>query len=431
MNDRVEIPPSDPVRGSIRPPGSKSVTNRALLCAALAEGESILTGALDCDDTRAMADCLRRLGAVVEIASSRTDVRIMGRGGKLPDGEVELYADGSGTTARFVAAVAAIGQGTYRIDGSPQLRRRPIGGLLDSLEQLGAEVSATSDERLLPIVIRGRGLRGGRAILRGDASSQFLSGLLVAAPCAAREVELVVPGRLVSRPYVDMTLSVMASFGVAVEEREPQRFAISAPQHYRPARCAIEPDATAAGYFLTAAAITSGEVTVEGLARDGLQGDVALCECLRQLGCDITYGPGRVTVAGKPLRGIDVDMSEMSDAAPTLAVAALFAAGPTTIRGIAHVRRKESDRIGALAEELRKLNAEVVEHDDGLTIVPGPLHAAQLDPHDDHRLAMSLSLTGLVVPGVSVRNPGCVSKTYPQFFDDLARLTCRPHNRRQ
>lgn len=382
----------------------------------------MLTGALDCDDTRAMIESLRLLGASVDHDSATATIRVVGCGGKLPTGTVELHAGDSGTTARFVTAIAATGCGTYRIDGSPQMRRRPMGDLLNALEQLGGQAASESDGGRLPVVVRGRGLRGGRAALRGDTSSQFLSGLLMAAPYADADVELDILGELVSRPYVDMTRAVMASFGVEVEDRGPQCFAITVPSRYRAARYKIEPDATATGYFLAAAAITQGEVTVEGLSRGSLQGDVELCECLRRMGCEVMFDPNRVTVRGRELHGIDVDMNSMSDAAPTLAVAALFAVGQTTIRGIAHARHKESDRIGTLAAELRKFGATVDERADGLTITPGPLHAAEIDPHTDHRLAMSLSLAGLSVPGVVVQNPGCVAKTYPRFFDDLRRL---------
>lgn len=425
MVDRVEIRPNGPLRASIRPPGSKSITNRALLCAALAEGESVLTGALDCDDTRAMIDGLRRLGIAVEHDRAAATVRVTGRSGDLPSGEVELYAADSGTTARFLTAIAALGHGTYRIDGSPRMRGRPIGDLLEALGQLGAEVVSQSGNGCLPVLVHGRGLRGGRATLAGDVSSQFLSGLLMSAPYADADVELAVVGTLVSRPFVDMTLAVMASFGVVADEPEPGHFTVSAGQRYRARRYEIEPDATAAGYFLAAAAITQGEVTVEGLSRDSLQGDMAFCECLRRMGCEVRYDLDRVTVSGRQLQGIEIDMGAISDAVPTLAVAALLATGETTIRGVAHIRRKESDRIGDLAAELRKFGAKVAEHDDGLTITPGPLHGAEVDPHDDHRLAMSLALVGLSVPGVVVRNPGCVAKTYPRFFCDLKELSAR------
>ncbi len=422
MDEPVVIRPSGEVRGAIRPPGSKSITNRALLCAAMAEGESILGGAGNCDDVRAMIEGLQRLGAVVERDPATAAIHLVGRGGKLPDGSVELYAADSGVTARFLTAVAALGSGTYRIDGSSQMRRRPMKELLDALGRWGAEAVSESGNGRLPVVIRGGGLHGGRVTLPGGVSSQFVSALLMAAPYAESDVEISVSNRLVSRPFVDMTAAVMSSFGAGIEETGPQRFAVSASRRYRGRRYEIEPDATAASYFFAAAAIAGGEVTVEGFSRDGLQGDLAFCECLRRMGCEVRYETNGVTVSGRPLRGIDADLGALSDTVPTLAAAALMAEGPTRIRGVGHIRRKESNRIAELAAELRKFGAEVEEHADGLTIIPRPLRGAEVDPHDDHRLAMSLSLVGLAVEGVTVQNPDCVRKTYPGFFRDLVGL---------
>ena len=244
----------------------------------------------------------------------------------------------------------------------------------------------------------------------------------MAAPYADADVELVVQGDLVSRPYVDMTLAVMASFGVRVGAEDPSRFTIAAPRRYRAQRYLVEPDASAASYFFAAAAITQGEVTVEGLSLASLQGDVAFCECLRRMGCDVRYGRDSITVAGRPLGGIEIDMNAISDTVQTLAAVALLAEGPTVIRGVAHIRHKETDRIAALAVELRKLGADAEEYEDGLKIAPRPLHAAEIDTYDDHRMAMSLALVGLAVPGVVIRDPDCTAKTYPEFFRDLEGL---------
>ena len=423
MTDTIEIHPTGPVRGTIRPPGSKSITNRALVCAALAEGESLLAGALDSEDTRVMLESLGRLGVTVEHDPAAATFRVVGCAGRLPAGRTALYVANSGTTVRFLTAMLALGHGVYRLDGTPRMHQRPIGDLLDALRQLGTEAVAESPGGCPPVVVHGRGLRGGRATIAGDISSQFLSGLLLAAPYADTDVELIVEGTLVSRPYVDMTLAVMASFGASVQVAEPCRFTVPATQRYRGLRYAIEPDASAASYFFAAAAITQGEVTVEGLSRNSLQGDVAFCDCLARMGCDVRYSADRITVVGRPLVGIEVDMNAISDTVQTLAAAALFAAGPTTIHGVAHIRHKETDRIHALAVELRKLGAEVEERSDGLKITPAALHGAEIDTYDDHRMAMSLALPGLVVPGVVIRNPGCTAKTYPQFFGDLRRLT--------
>ncbi len=422
MSESIRIEPSGPLRGIIRPPGSKSITNRALVCAGLAEGESLLIGAPESEDTDVMMKALSRLGIVVEHDPAAATVRVVGCGGQLRAREADLYVANSGTTARFLTAVCALGQGTYRLDGTPHMRERPIQDLLDALGQLGAEAVSELHNGYPPVIVRGQGLRGGRATVAGNVSSQFASALLMAAPYADAETELAVQGDLISRPYLDMTLAVMASFGVSVQSAEPLHFTVPAPQHYQAWRYAIEPDASAAGYFFAAAAITRGDVTVEGLSRGSLQGDLAFCECLRQMGCDVRYAADHVTVLGRPLRGIDADLGAISDTAPTLAVAALFAEGPTTIRGVAHIRHKETDRIHALATELRKLGAKVDERPDGLEIIPGPLYGADIDTYDDHRMAMSLALAGLAVPGVVIRNPECVAKTYPQFFHDLEEL---------
>jgi 3-phosphoshikimate 1-carboxyvinyltransferase len=292
------------------------------------------------------------------------------------------------------------------------------------MQNLGVDARSELGNGCPPVVVHAAGLPGGVVEIAGSLSSQFLSGLLMAAPYATGPIRLVVHGELVSKPYVRMTCQIMAAFGVAVECREFSEFLILAPTCYRPcARLSIEPDATAASYFLAAAAITGGRITVEGLTADSLQGDVAFVDCLAAMGCRVEKRPGGITVDGSPgLHGIEADMNAVSDTAQTLAAVALFAKGPTTIRGVAHIRHKETDRIGALACELRKFGAEVEELPDGLRIVPGLLRGAEIDTYDDHRMAMSLALVGLRVPGVVIRDPDCTRKTYPEFFQDLERL---------
>jgi len=422
MDDMMEIRPTGPIGGKIRPPGSKSITNRALVCAALADGASTLIGVLDSDDTRVMVAALERLGVGIE-HDPASAVVCVGGGLQLPATNecLHLFAANSGTTVRFLTALLALGHGTYRLDGAPRMRERPIEDLLAALRQLGADVGCESPGGCPPVVVRGRGLRGGRAVVAGDISSQFLSGLLLASPYAETDVELIVEGKLVSRPYIDMTLAVMASFGVAAQSEDHRRFVIPSGRHYRGRRYVVEPDASAASYFFAAAAITQGEITVEGLSlKNSLQGDAAFCDCLRRMGCEVRESDAGITVAGRPLRGIDVDMNAISDTVQTLGAVALFASGPTTIRGVAHIRHKETDRIHALAVELRKFGAEVEERDDGLSIAPRPLRGAEIDTYDDHRMAMSMALVGLKVPGVAIRDPGCTAKTYPRFFQDLA-----------
>ncbi len=423
--DSLAIAPCGPIFGSIRPPGSKSITNRALVCAALAEGPSLLTGALDSEDTRVMIESLRRLGIAVEHDRAACTLNVSGCGGRIPSPGAELYVANSGTSMRFLTALVGLGQGTFRIDGVARMRQRPIQDLLDALTQLGVEAVAESAGGCPPVIVHGRGLRGGTATIAGDISSQFLSGLLMAAPYAQQPVELVVVGDLVSKPYVEMTLAVMRAFGATVESHELKRFRVS-PQRYTGREYPIEPDASAASYFFAAAAVAGGRVEVQGLSRDSLQGDIRFCDCLTRMGCDVRYESDRTVVGrepGRPLQGIEVDMNAISDTVQTLGVVALFAHGPTTITGVAHIRHKETDRIAALATELRKLGAAVEEREDGLRIVPGPLHGAEIETYDDHRMAMSLAIAGLVVPGVVIRNPGCTAKTYPRFFDDLQSLT--------
>jgi 3-phosphoshikimate 1-carboxyvinyltransferase len=325
---------------------------------------------------------------------------------------------------RFLTAMVALGHGEYRLDGVARMRERPIGDLVEALDQLGATLECEGANNCPPVVVRADGLVGGRAIIRGDVSSQFLSGLLMAAPYAHRDIQLAIDGTLVSIPYVEMTLDVMRAFGAdPAVAPDYSVIAVSSVHRYEGRRYAIEPDASAASYFFAAAAITGGRVTVEGLSRESLQGDVLFCDCLHQMGAKVEYGADSITVeGGGPLRGVDVDMNGISDTVQTLAVAALFAEGPTRIRNVAHIRHKETDRIGATATELRKLGANVTEFDDGLLIEPGPLRGAEIDTYHDHRMAMSFALAGLRTANVVIRDPGCTGKTYPEFFRDLERV---------
>jgi 3-phosphoshikimate 1-carboxyvinyltransferase len=427
MSESLEIRPvAGPIRGSVRPPGSKSITNRALVCAALADGTSQLTGALNSEDTRVMIDGLGRLGIEVEAQDTGTRLRVHGAGGEIPALEADLFCANSGTTIRFLTALATLGHGSFRLDGVERMRQRPIGDLLEAINQLGAHAASENGDNCPPVVVHANGLPGGTAKIRGDISSQYLSGLLMAAPRARSPVELIIDGPLVSQPYVRMTLEVMKSFGVNVESAEGlQQFQIAAPQQYRARKFAIEPDASAASYFWAAAAICGGEVTVEGLTPSSSQGDVAFVDCLERMGCDVRRDAASITVVGRALHGIDVDMNAISDTVQTLAVVAIFAKGPTRIRGVGHIRHKETDRIGAVASELRKLGVDVLEHDDGVTIEPSEsdqLKGETIETYNDHRMAMSFALAGLRIRGLQIGNPRCVEKTYPRFFEDLAAL---------
>lgn len=423
-SDAIEIQPvSGPVEACVRPPGSKSLTNRALVCAALAAGESVLTGALVSDDTRVMIEGLERLGIPVEVTNSGTTLRVTGAGGVLPAIEADLFIGNSGTTVRFLTAMATLGHGAFRLDGVPRMRERPIQDLADALNSLGAAVRCESPGGCPPVEVHANGLPGGEALVRGNISSQFLSGLLMAAPGADSTVRLGVDGELVSRPYVRMTLEVMRAFGVEVEAPDDLSAFVIEPATYAAREYAIEPDASAASYFWAIAAITGGRVTVEGLSPQALQGDVAFVECLAKMGCQVESTDDSITVVGPEgrLRGAKLDMNPISDTVQTLAAVALFADGPTEVTGVAHNRHKETDRIGDLATELRRLGAAVEERADGLVITPGPLRPALVETYDDHRMAMSLALVGLRQPGVRISNPRCTAKTYPDYFDDLAR----------
>ncbi|REJ76707.1 MAG: 3-phosphoshikimate 1-carboxyvinyltransferase [Planctomycetota bacterium] len=418
---RTISPVSRPVCGVIRPPGSKSLTNRALVLAALAEGESRLTGVLDSDDTRVMIESLRRLGLGVNQDIDGCRVEIKGGGGRIPADEGDLELQNSGTSIRFLTALCCLGQGVYRLDGNARMRERPIQPLIDALESWQVDVRSEHGTGCPPVLVRANGLRAAAIRVSGEISSQYLSALLMVAPCADGNVSIEVQGELVSRPYVDMTLAVMRSFGGRIEEAETGRFRTEGGG-YRGTDYKIEPDASAASYFFAAAAVTGGEVTVQGLSNVSLQGDIGFVDVLENMGCTVDWGEDAVTVRGGELRGVDVDMNAISDTAQTLACVAPFAVGPTHIRNVEHMRAKETDRVSALVTELRKLGLDARERADGLTIVPGEMHAADIATYDDHRMAMSFAILGLRQPGVRILDPGCTAKTYPNYFADLDRL---------
>ena len=413
-----------PPGASVRVPGSKSLTNRALIVAAMAEGPSVLTGALDSEDTRVMVDSLRRLGLDVEHDPENARIRVPGCGGNIPAREATMQIANSGTSLRFLTAMVAAGHGTYRLDGTPRMRQRPVADLLAALNGLGADARSDLGTGCPPVTIQASGLDGGFAFVKGDVSSQFLSGLLMALPYSKDVTTVEVEGVLVSQPYVSMTMAVMQAFGVTIGNRKFRRFDVY-PAHYKGQNYAIEPDASAASYFFAVAAVTGGTITVEGLGESSLQGDLAFVDILEYMGCQVVRETDRTTVTGGPLRAVDVDMNALSDTVMTLGVVALFADGITRIRNVGHIRHKETDRIAALATELRKLGAVVDEHPDGLVIHPPPLdrlQGAAIATYDDHRMAMSFAIAGLRIPGVTILDPGCVAKTYPGFWTDLDQI---------
>lgn len=399
-------------------PGSKSITNRALVVAALAAGRSDLSNVLFSDDTDAMLTALRRLGLSAEADIAARCVRVEGWDGRVPSGPAALDVRQAGTAARFLPPLLALGHGHYTIDGSPQMRSRPLAELATALRDLGVDVRGEG----LPLeVVASGSVRGGRVTVMGSATSQFLSGLLLSGPYFSEGLDLVAEGRIVSRPYLAITVAIMASFGVHVEVKGRQ-FRVPPRQRYCGTRFMVEPDASAASYFFAAAAITGGRVRVDGLGCHSVQGDLRFVDVLEQMGADVRRRDAFIEVRGQPLHGVEVDLADFSDAAPTLAVTAAFASTPTRITGIGFIRRKESDRIGNVVAELRRCGIEAEEEPDGMVIHPGKPQQAVVQTHDDHRMAMAFSLLGLVADGIAIAEPGCVAKTFPDFFATLDRL---------
>lgn len=423
-------PPGRPLDAIVRIPGSKSLTNRALVAAALASGESTLRNVLIADDTRRMMDALRVLGFDVRADESGATAVVSGAGGHVPAGEADIDCGAAGTVMRFGTALCALGEGRYRLDGVPRMRKRPIGDLVDGLRLLGALIEYEDIEGYPPVIVHGQGLAGGTVSFDSPPSSQMVSAILLAAPAARNDVFVEIDGELVSRPYVRMTLAVLRAFGAEVLDAEDRRFIVPAPQPLRATEYAIEPDASNASYFLASPAIAGGRVTVEGLGTSSVQGDARFVDVLERMGCVVAREATRLTVEGPPsgarLRGVDVDLNDMPDMVQTLAVVALFAEGKTTIRNIANLRVKETDRLAALATELRRVGADVGELADGLVISPPPqVTPATIQTYDDHRMAMAFALLTLAVPGVRIADPSCVGKTVPDFFDRFEAMGTR------
>jgi 3-phosphoshikimate 1-carboxyvinyltransferase len=419
--DPLPIRPRGPLDARVRPPGSRSLANRALVAAGLARGESRLLGLTPSDDTEAMRDGLRGLG--VKIACDEETWVVSGSGGHLVPAASEIDIRASGTTARFLTAVATLASGPVVLDGTARMRERPIADLADALRALGAGVEVLGVRGCPPVRVRGGGLRGGAVALDvRKSSSQFVSGILLAAPYATEDVTLRFVGDdVISRPFVELTLSVMRAFGAEAEWRGRGTAHVRAGRAYRGRTYTIEPDAQGAVYGFAAAAIAGGCVRVAGLPRDSLQPDLGFLDALARMGCGVEREADTIAVTGTPrLRGIHVDGSPWPDAVLALAVVACFAESPTEIVNVPNLRIKETDRLAALERELAKLGARATAGPDWIRIEPGPLRGAEIETYDDHRLAMSFALAGLRIPGVSIRNPDCVRKTWPGFFDALA-----------
>jgi len=420
----LDLAPAVRAAGTVRLPGSKSISNRALLLAALSRGETSLRGVLESDDTARMLDALCTLG----VAWTRTgtgEYTVQGADGAFPVRAAELFLGNAGTAFRPLTAALALAGGTYRLSGVPRMHERPIGDLVDALRALGADVGYLGRDGYPPLEIRPAGALGDAATVRGDVSSQFLSALLMALPLAGQRVAVQVAGELVSKPYVEITLDLMRRFGVVLERDGWQRFAVPAAAAYRsPGRLDVEGDASSASYFLAAGAVGGGPVRVEGVDASSIQGDVRFVEVLRAMGADVTFGTGWIEVRGRaPLRPIDLDLNHIPDAAMTAAVLALFADGPSTIRNVANWRVKETDRLAAMAAELRKVGARVEEGPDFLRVEPpAKLVPATIDTYDDHRMAMCFSLVALGGVAVRINDPQCVAKTFPDYFQVFAGL---------
>ena len=415
-------PISHPLNATVRVPGSKSLTNRALLISALADGKTHLTNALFSDDSKYFAQALQTLGFDIQLNEENHEMTIQGLGGKIPADKAELFIGNAGTAARFLSAFLTLGNGEYILDGEPRMRERPIGDLVDALLQLGAKLEPVNN--CPPVKIIADGLPGGKAKIAGNISSQFLSALLMVAPYAKPPIEIELTTELNSKPYVDMTISIMKEFGVEVERQGYSKFIIHPSSFFPLSSYIIESDASAASYFFAAPAICGGTVKVENISRKSVQGDIAFLDVLTKMGCIVTEADNSILVTrNSSLDGLDIDMRDIPDTAQTLAAIAPFADSPTRIRGIASARVKETDRVSATCTELKRLDVQVEEHEDGMTIHPTfNLKPASVQTYNDHRMAMAFSLIGLGFDGVTIENPSCVSKTFPNYFDVLAQL---------
>jgi len=416
-----KVRPAQNFKCTVSVPGSKSITNRALIIGALAGSGTILKNFLYSDDTIYMLQALRELGYCIN-DDKETGTVIFEKSSTVPV-KGSCFIGNSGTAIRFLASFCAVRGCEVELTGIERMKERPIGELAAVLKNLGAEIAFDGKEGFAPIRIKSNGLEGGKVSIRGDISSQFITSLLLSAPYARNDVEIEIIGDLVSKPYVDITIQIMKECGVKVENDNYQHFLIKAGQSYTSREYAIESDCSSASYFFAAAAIANGEVTVENISPSSLQGDIKFIDILEEMGTKVERGGNYIRVIGGKLKGITVDMHNMSDVAQTLAVTALFAEGPTEIKNVYNMRLKETDRLKALANELVKLGAGVEEKNDGIIIYPHSSYkASEIETYDDHRMAMSFALVGLRIPGIKISNPECVSKTFPKYFKEFQKL---------
>ncbi|AGH80611.1 3-phosphoshikimate 1-carboxyvinyltransferase [Psychromonas sp. CNPT3] len=426
---QLRLQPIRKVQGEINLPGSKSLSNRALLLAALSKGTTHLTNLLDSDDVAHMLSALQKLGVKVSLSAQKTQCTIIGLGRAFNTqemGELTLFLGNAGTAMRPLCAALCLGQGDYVLTGEARMFERPIGSLVDALRDAGAKVSYLGTENYPPLRIQGQGLKGGNIKIDGSVSSQFLTAFLMSAPMASADTRIEIIGELVSKPYIKITLKIMKDFGVEVEHDNYQTFIVKGKQTYTaPGDYLVEGDASSASYFLAAGAIAGGSITVTGVGKKSIQGDIAFADALQAMGAKIEWGDDYIKASKGPLKAIDMDFNHIPDAAMTLAMVALFAKGTTHIRNIYNWRVKETDRLYAMAKELRKVGAEVVEGKDYISITPPKVFKdACIDTYDDHRIAMCFSLVALAKTGVSINDPQCTSKTFPDFFNKFSSVSC-------
>tara|TARA_R110000851_G_scaffold4900_3_gene20478 strand:+ start:195450 stop:196757 length:1308 start_codon:yes stop_codon:yes gene_type:complete len=413
------------MNGEINIPGSKSISNRALLLATLAKGTTTLTNLLDSDDIRYMLASLKQLGVNYRLSNNNTVCELEGMGSPLNSEQAQsLFLGNAGTAMRPLCAALTLGHGEFTLTGEPRMEERPIGDLVDALRQLGADVTYLKNDGFPPLTIKAKGLNGGDVEIAGNLSSQFLTALMMVAPLTKDSVNITIKGELVSKPYIDITISLMAKFGVKVINHDYARFEIPSGQQYvSPGKVLVEGDASSASYFLAAGAIQGGEVKVTGVGRLSIQGDVKFADVLTEMGANIEWGDDYIIVRQSTLTGIDMDMNHIPDAAMTIATAALFAKGVTSIRNIYNWRIKETDRLAAMATELRKVGATVDEGHDYITITPpAVLNTAAIDTYNDHRMAMCFSILAFADCGITINDPDCTSKTFPDYFAQFAQL---------
>ena len=414
-----QVEPRSAIDATVRIPGSKSVTHRALIAAALAEGESLLRELLACEDTLYTINALQQLG--VQISIDGENANVSGTGGKFrPAGDMkDIYLGNSGTSYRLLLSTVALANGDYILTCTSRMQDRPVGELVKALKELGVEASCITRDEFPPVFLRARGIPGGKVEIEGNKSSQYVSSLLLAGPYAEKDIEIVITDRLVSQPYVEVTIEVMKMFGVEVDRDGDRYFKIPSGQRYEACQFTVEGDVSSASYFWAAAAVTGGSIATENIhPHVTRQGDIAFLDLLEEMGCGVERGTDKVVVNGGALSGIVVDMGTMPDMVPTLAAIALFAKGKTAIRNVPHLRHKESDRLRSIALEWGRLGGQIEELPDGLIVHGGSsLSGRIVDPHDDHRMAMSLAVVGLRVPGIKVREERCVEKSFPQFWE--------------